>query len=105
MTNSKVPVNNAVAGSIAPLKNVAIFTELTERVVRRDPNLPGFGIFSGWSGLGKTRSAIYAANKYQASYVEVGESWTKRKFVDALMQSIGLPLRPATIDNVLDQTN
>ncbi len=105
MTISSISVNAkpTMTGSIAPLKNVAIFSEMTERVATRDRNLPGLAIFSGPSGYGKTRSAIYAANKRQAYYVEVGESWTKKKFVEALMQTIGLPRIRSTIADMIDE--
>lgn len=76
-------------GMIAPLQNVALFNELLERVMNRPINLPGLATFHGPSGYGKSLSATSGAHKYRAYYVEVGSSWTRRKFLDALITELG----------------
>tara|TARA_R110000787_G_scaffold211281_4_gene321153 strand:+ start:1545 stop:2273 length:729 start_codon:yes stop_codon:yes gene_type:complete len=91
MTTDHSTVNN----TIAPLSNVMRFTELVERLVNRPPELPGFGVFAGKAGLGKTFSAIYAINKYRARYVECDYTWTQKAFCEALMVELGL-LPPRT---------
>ena len=63
-------ISPSVNTTIAPLKNVARFTELVERLMNRPPELPGFGVFYGRAGLGKSFSARYAINLYRAFYVE-----------------------------------
>ncbi len=91
MTTDNLNVNN----TIAPLSNVMRFTELVERLVSRPPELPGFGVFAGKAGLGKTYSAIYAINKFRARYVECDFTWTQKAFCEALMVELGL-LPPRT---------
>lgn len=86
MTNVSIPVNTA---NIAPLTNVALFSELMERVVNRPRHLPGLGTFHGFSGYGKTFSATYAANMYRALHVEVGASWTIKKFCQSVLRELG----------------
>lgn len=83
-------VNVPLGSTIAPLRNVMLFTELVQRVVDRPRHLPGMATFHGFSGYGKTFAATYAANRFRAYYVEVGESWTKAKFCKSLMVELGL---------------
>ena len=90
MTIPTGPVN-----TIAPIKNVARFTDLVERLVNRPPELPGFGLFYGKAGRGKTFAATYAINTYRAHYVECDFTWTQRAFCEAVMVEIGL-LTPRT---------
>jgi len=82
--------------TIAPLKNVARFTELVELLVNRPPELPGFGTFSGRAGLGKTFSAMYGINEFRAYYVECDFTWTQQAFCEAVMVELGL-LPPRTV--------
>ncbi|WP_413206752.1 AAA family ATPase [Rhodospirillum sp. A1_3_36] len=87
-------------GTIAPLRNVTLFTEAVDKVVNRPRHLPSMVTFHGPSGYGKTFSATYAANKYRAYYLEVGESWTKAKFLKALLVELGLQPRGTAADMV-----
>lgn len=90
MTNGIGTVNSHQSlGTIAPLSNVALFTELMDRVVNRPRHLPGLGTFHGFSGYGKTFSATYAANTYRALHVEVGASWTLKKFCQSVLRELG----------------
>ncbi len=83
-----------MVNTIAPIKNVARFTDLVTRLVERPPALPGFGVFSGRAGLGKTFAATYAINKFRARYVECDFTWTQKAFCKALMIELGLlPVR------------
>lgn len=96
MTNQPAAVN----GTIAPLRNVMLCDELLERLVHRRRGLPGMGCFYGFSGLGKTFSATYGAQRHRALYVEVGESWTKAKFCKALLTELGAPVRGTVADMI-----
>jgi len=96
MTNVDPPIN----GTTAPLRNVALFQSLVQEVVNRPRHLPGMATFHGFSGYGKTKAATYAANKFRAYYIEVGESWTKRKFIQALATELGLDTRGTVADLV-----
>ena len=88
--------------SVMPLRNVMLLTELIERVRQRDPDLPGMACFSGPSGLGKTVAAAWNANEYDCYHVEVKESWSPKKFVAKIVESMGMP--PAgTIGDMVDQ--
>lgn len=84
--NALIPQVNTVA----PLTNVAILQELVGRLRNRKPNLPGIGCFFGFSGWGKTIATTYAANKLDehAAYVEVQSTWTKKKFMLALLAEL-----------------
>lgn len=93
-------VNAPVGGTIAPLRNVMLFSEVVQRVVDRPRHLPGMATFHGFSGYGKTFSATFAANRFRAYYIEVGESWTKAKFCKSLMIELGLSPRGTVADMV-----
>ena len=80
------------ANSIRPLKNVTRFMDLTGRLMDRPPHLPGFGVFHGMAGLGKTMSAIYAINSCRAHYIECDSTFTRKAFCEAVMVEIGLLL-------------
>ncbi len=82
-------MERTIHGTTAPVRNVALFNELAERVIRRPGHLPGMAVFHGPSGFGKTFSATYAANKHLACYVEVGASWTRKKFCQEVLRQCG----------------
>lgn len=84
----------------APLTNVALFSGLLAKLIDRPPHLPGIGCFYGYSGYGKTWSARYGANKRRAFYLECGESWTKLKFLRALLSELGVAPRGTAADLV-----
>lgn len=73
----------------APLKNVAAFLSLMQRVVERDSDLPGLGVFSGRSGVGKTHSATYGAQRYRAVYVECGQYTSARSLLASILLELG----------------
>lgn len=73
----------------APLKNVAAFSTLLAKMVDREPDLPGLAVFSGPSGFGKSKSAVYGANKYRAAYVECGLYTTARALLSQILIELG----------------
>jgi DNA transposition AAA+ family ATPase len=75
-------------GTLAPLQNVGLFKELVEKVQHRAQHLPGLACFYGHSGYGKTRSAVQAANRSRAWYVEIGETWTRSTLCDAILHEL-----------------
>lgn len=87
----------------APLKNVAAFSELISKVVNRNASLPGLACFYGPSGLGKTRSAIYGANRYRAAYVECGQLTTARSLLISILKEIGVQKPRGTATDMVDQ--
>lgn len=78
----------SVKGPVA-LKNVAAFMAMTTRLIDRDPHLPGIGVCHGPSGFGKTYASIFAQNKTRALRVEVGDSWTRRTLLTAILREAG----------------
>lgn len=82
------PSVNAGPSPIAPLQNVRLFLELVERMQARGPHLPGLAVFYGFSGLGKSQSAISGANRYNAAYIECGQSWNASTLVDSILHEL-----------------
>ena len=80
----RVPSVNT--GRLAKLKNVARFLTLAETLIHRGPHLPGIGVFHGFSGYGKTYASISAQNMTRALRLEVGDSWTRKKFLESLLE-------------------
>lgn len=88
--------------SIAPLRNVASFLELVDRLQNRGPGLPGMGCFYGFSGFGKTTASLFAANQAQACAVQMKSVWTQKKLCEAICKELGLtPTR--TIADMVEQ--
>lgn len=87
MSSNPTAVNPAVP-PIAPLQNVRLFIDLVERMRDRAPHLPGLAVLYGPSGYGKTESAISGALRYNAAYVECGQSWNQTTLVDAILHEL-----------------
>lgn len=85
----------------APLKNVAAFTTLLGRMVDRDADLPGLACFFGPSGYGKTKSAIYGANRHRAAYLECGQFTTARSLLANILKELGETNPKGTIEALL----
>lgn len=94
-------VNNHVC--VAPLRNVTAFLKLANTLVHRNPNLPGLGVFYGYSGLGKTVAANYVRNALQAHLVEVREHWGRKAFVEGLLNALHVQNPRGTISNMMNQ--
>ncbi len=92
--------DNSVKSKTALLTNVVLFTQLMDRLNRRTDKLPGIGVFYGFSGLGKSESAVYGANKHQAYYVEMGESWTRKKLLDEILKQLSRQMNGTIADKV-----
>lgn len=56
--------------NVAPLRNVAAFLTLVERLQNRPLGVPGMACFHGRSGYGKTTAGIFAQNKMGIVHVE-----------------------------------
>ncbi len=99
--NNESNVNNVV--SVAPLRNVQIMLKLADTLVKRNINLPGLGVFFGYSGLGKTVASNYVRNTMQAHLVEVRDYWTRKAFVEALLIALHVPKPTGTIATMMQQ--
>lgn len=73
-----------------PIKNVASFMAMTQRLIQRDPHLPGICVCSGPSGFGKSYASIFAQNRTGALRVEVGDSWRRGTFLRAVLKEFGV---------------
>lgn len=87
----------------APLKNVAAFAALLEKMVERDADLPGLACFYGPSGWGKTKSAVYGAKIYRATYIECGYLTTARSMITSILIELGLPKPRGTATDMAAQ--
>lgn len=74
----------------ARLRNVEALLVGIERSKNRPPHLPGLVVFSGPSGYGKSYAAAYAANVYDAYYVELKSTWTVKYLLQQICKEMGL---------------
>lgn len=96
------PQAQAPTTSFAALKNVILLIQLHQRLKDRGPHLPGIGVMHGYSGYGKTYAAIYLANKTGAARVEIGDSWTKKTLLMAILKELGEPRPKGTIPSLAE---
>jgi DNA transposition AAA+ family ATPase len=87
----------------AALQNVAGLLGLVNRLQGRSVDLPGFGVFHGPSGFGKTKAAIYACNKTSAPMVSIGHSWTQKKFLQHVLIECGCTKPRGTVADLAEQ--
>ncbi len=87
----------------APLKNVSAFSILLEKLVQRRPDLPGLGCFYGVSGLGKTKAAIYGANRYRALYVECGQFTTAKSLLMSILKELGVQRPKGSVPEMIEE--
>jgi hypothetical protein len=87
-------------GTFAVLKNVISFYELVVRVRDRASSLPNIGVMHGRSGDGKSYASIYAQNRTRAVRVEVGDSWTRKTLLTAILQECGVPRPLGTVSEL-----
>lgn len=83
-------VNPARPRGYAALENVSRFCTMIKALQNRGPNLPGVGVFHGPSGYGKTIAAIVGQNTTRGILLEIGDSWTKKKFLEKLLKEAGV---------------
>jgi DNA transposition AAA+ family ATPase len=90
-------------GSVAPLKNVASCLALVDALIHRPAHLPSIGVFSGFSGYGKTMAAQYCWNRSGALFIEVFDFWTRKKFCQAVLAELGVARARGTIGDMMDE--
>ncbi|MBY6244114.1 AAA family ATPase [Methylosinus sp. Sm6] len=76
--------------TFAALKNVSGFYAQVLKLQSRKPALPNLGVMHGPSGYGKSYASIYAQIRTRAIRVEVGESWSRKKLVAAILREGGV---------------
>ncbi|RWG12263.1 MAG: ATP-binding protein [Mesorhizobium sp.] len=94
---------NSAAGTIAPIKNVAACRALVETLINCPPHVPNIGMFSGFSGYGKTMAADYCRNVTGAVMIEVFDSWTRKKFCASLLIELGNPTPRGSLSDMMDE--
>lgn len=96
-----------VTGSptVAPLTNVSLTTKALDRAMRRALGLPGIVVLHGPSGWGKSTAAAYAAAQARAYYVSMQSVWTRRAFLEAVAQEMGLVHQGATLAALAGQVS
>lgn len=102
MTVTMADVNTH--STIAPLRNVVALMTMIQRLKERNVGLDAFGVFSGYSGYGKSFAATYAINSYdEITYLEIGSTWTKRDFLKRLCLEAQVSVRArASTTEMLD---
>ncbi|MEP1522096.1 ATP-binding protein [Ascidiaceihabitans sp.] len=91
---------------VRPLRNVAEFNLLINRLENRPPNLPGMGVFYGPTGYGKTFAAIHAALTLDIIHVSVQDTWTRKTLLKAICQELGVMVTPRlTIPDLQQEVN
>lgn len=91
---------NDKSNSHAALQNVRAMMALVYKLQGRRPHLPNIGVMHGPSGYGKSQAAIYAQNKTNAIRVEVGDSWTRKTLMKAILTELGIVPRGTVADMV-----
>lgn len=87
--------------TVAPLRNVALFSELMDRTQGRTHGLPGMSCYSGPSGFGKTQAAIYGANRSRAYHVQVKSVWSRKTLCNEILAEMGLHDAARTIPDMV----
>lgn len=100
MTKPDQKVN---AGDTAPIKNVAACLGLIKSLQNRNPLQPNLGVFAGFSGYGKSVAALYSQNKTGAAYVEVSDTWNRKKLMSSILTELGQYQPRGTLSDLEDE--
>ncbi|MEO5332132.1 MAG: ATP-binding protein [Magnetococcus sp. YQC-5] len=95
--------NGSTKRTTAALRNTGLMMDLVERLVNRPPNVPGIGIFHGFSGMGKTVSATLAANVHRAFYLQITPDYTRKFFYQKILHAVGKPKAKGSIPELAEQ--
>lgn len=95
--------HRTVNGEAAPIKNVAACLGLVRSLQNRHPLQPNLGVFAGYSGFGKSVAALYAQNKTDAAYVEVSDTWTRKKLLSSILSELGQHKASGTLSDMEDE--
>ena len=79
-----------INATVAELSNVKLAVHLLTRAVDRPDHLPGIVALTGFSGLGKTYAASYAANLFNAGYIQCQFTMTKKSFLTAVARELSI---------------
>ena len=90
-------------GEAAPIKNVSACMSLVRSLQNRHALQPNLGVFAGYSGYGKSIAALYAQNKTDAAYVEVSDTWTRKKLLQSILSELGQYKPSGTLSDMEDE--
>lgn len=85
------------ARNFAALKNVAALAGLIAKLQSLSVHQDRMGVFYGFSGWGKSRACRYAKIKYNAAYVEVRDTWTRKYLLLAILRELGVQAPRGTL--------
>lgn len=87
---------------IAPIANLDLVAVVMEKLVNRQDGLPGFAVYYGPSGWGKTTATVAVANRSRAYYVQMRSAWNRKTLLEKILFEMGI--KPTgTIPDLLDQ--
>ncbi|MEP0153565.1 MAG: ATP-binding protein [Paracoccaceae bacterium] len=78
-----------IGNAVRPLTNVARMAGLIEELKGRVFGAPGFGVFHGPPGYGKSFGAIFCADKMDVIHLVVQSEWSKSFFLQQLLHELG----------------
>jgi|GEM_PF-359962 len=99
MTDREPVVNSHEA---ALIKNVAGCLALVRQLQNRHPMQPNLGVFAGYSGFGKSVAALVVQNMTSAAYVEISDTWTRKKLLVSILSELGRPQAKGTLSDLED---
>lgn len=91
--------NNVV--QTLPLRNVNALLMATREALARPDTLPGFIVFSGKAGYGKTQAMMKTANEVQGLCINIKSVWTKKHLCETICIELNLP-QYKTISQMVD---
>lgn len=100
MTSTEQIVNLQDA---APIKNVSACLALVRQLQNRHPMQPNLGVFAGYSGFGKSVAALVVQNMTSAAYVEISDTWQRKKLLTSILSELGRPQARGTLSDLEDQ--
>ncbi len=103
MAKNEPRVNAGKAGSILGLPNVTAFYELVLGLMERSSFLPGWGVFYGRAGLGKTVAATRTAINLDCIYIECGPTWNSSTLMDNILHELMERDLRGTVNKKLDR--
>lgn len=86
----------------ALIKNVASCLALVRQLQNRHPMQPNLGVFAGYSGLGKSVATLVVQNMTSAAYVEISDTWTRKKLLTSILSELGRPQAKGTLSDLED---
>jgi len=96
--------NGNSGGSIAPIKNVSLCLGLAQVLQSRPLGLDkNICVFAGYSGLGKSIAALFTQNMTNAAYVEMSDTWTKKRLLTAILSEFGVLYPRGTLCDLEEQ--